>query len=113
MNTRKLTYEDAETIRLFYTKYGYSQRGLATMYEVGRTTIRRILDNETYVRKPHRPTTGPSPVVTDNVSLENEVDWYDTPVERTWDVLSWLAIAASVGLAGWVGWLVGHASNLW
>lgn len=62
MSKRKLTSQQADDIRYFHAKWGYSQRELAEMYQVGRTTIRHVLDGTTYPVKIHRPTTGPSPL---------------------------------------------------
>jgi DNA-binding XRE family transcriptional regulator len=51
MSKRHLTTEEAENVRYAYFRVGLSQRTLADIYGVGRTTIRHILYGITYKEK--------------------------------------------------------------
>ena len=47
---RKLTYEDAQTIREIYSPKEYSTRKLAKIYNVSNITISRIINNKYYTQ---------------------------------------------------------------
>ena len=49
-NAAVLCWNDVNTIRILYNKASFSQRGLATIYGVGKTTVARIV-NRTHWRE--------------------------------------------------------------
>jgi len=104
MSSSKITSHDKVTIVEWYYRGMYSQRELADIYGVSRTTIRRVLDEYEAIWKDGTPDWYGEAISDEAAHLPEDTG----PPETQWAYPLGL-LAALVGLTGFVAWVINHA----
>jgi hypothetical protein len=112
----KISSYDKATIKEWYDNQGYTQTELAEIFDVSRSTIQRVLSEPDFYPEISVVGTDDEDVGTlcdrlGNLCPEDEqkmpTDDYDGPP----DWLGWGLVVLTVGMAGFIGWVIYNAAN--